>query len=223
MCEGLSTAYSYDRPTEVLTAESAGSASRSHSRTIGDVRTKAPRCESRTDQREIPGLTGLVETSRQGRQCSQCTRSRGPAGFPLPQPLSLGRTGLDASIGTVGDALDNALMESTIGLYKAELIKKDGPCKSLGEVELATADYIEWFNTRRLHTAIGGIPPAEYEAATTLKTSLAPRLDPTTLDPTTEASTKLGAVHCHTQALNRRSADSAQCSGLMIRTVNDRG
>jgi len=72
---------------------------------------------------------------------------------------------LTPSIGTVGDALDNALMESTIGLYKTELIKKDGPWKNLADVELATADYIEWFNTRRLHTAIGGIPPAEYEAA----------------------------------------------------------
>ena len=73
--------------------------------------------------------------------------------------------GIGASIGTVGDALDNALMESTIGLYKAELIKKDGPWRSLADVELATAEYVDWFNTGRLHTAIGGIPPAEHEAA----------------------------------------------------------
>jgi putative transposase len=73
--------------------------------------------------------------------------------------------GVDASIGTVGDALDNALMESTIGLYKTELIKKDGPWKTLADVELATAEYVNWFNTRRLHTSIGGIPPAEHEAA----------------------------------------------------------
>jgi putative transposase len=73
--------------------------------------------------------------------------------------------GLDASIGTVGDALDNALMESTIGLFKTELIKKNGPWRSLADVELATADYVGWYNTRRLHTAIGGVPPAEFEAA----------------------------------------------------------
>ena len=73
--------------------------------------------------------------------------------------------GLDASIGTVGDALDNALMESTIGLFKTELIKKDGPWKSLADVELATAEYVGWYNTRRLHTAIGGVPPAEFETA----------------------------------------------------------
>ena len=65
----------------------------------------------------------------------------------------------------VGDAYDNALMESTIGLYKTELIKPRGPWRSLADVELATAEYVDWFNTRRLHTAIGGVPPAEYEAA----------------------------------------------------------
>jgi putative transposase len=74
-------------------------------------------------------------------------------------------TGLDASIGTVGDALDNALMESTIGLFKTELIKKNGPWRSLADVELATADYVDWYDTRRLHTAIGGVPLAEFEAA----------------------------------------------------------
>ena len=72
--------------------------------------------------------------------------------------------GIDASIGTVGDALDNALMESTTGLYKTELIKKAGPWKTLADVELATADYVDWYNNRRLHAAIGGIPPAEHEA-----------------------------------------------------------
>jgi len=56
-------------------------------------------------------------------------------------------------------------MESTIGLYKTELIKKHGPWKTLAHVELATAQYVDWFNNRRLHTAIGGVPPAEREAA----------------------------------------------------------
>jgi putative transposase len=72
--------------------------------------------------------------------------------------------GIDASIGTVGDALDNALMESSIGLYKTELIKPRGPWRSLADVELATAEWVEWFNNQRLHTAIGDIPPEEYEA-----------------------------------------------------------
>ncbi|GAA3472862.1 hypothetical protein GCM10018965_074150 [Nonomuraea roseola] len=60
--------------------------------------------------------------------------------------------------------LDNALMESQIGLYKTELIKPRGPWRSLAEVELATAEWVEWFNTTRLHSSIGNIPPEEYEA-----------------------------------------------------------
>jgi putative transposase len=72
--------------------------------------------------------------------------------------------GIDASIGTVGDALDNALMESTIGLYKTELIKRRGPWRTLADVELGTAQWIEWYNARRLHSAIGYVPPNEYEA-----------------------------------------------------------
>jgi putative transposase len=71
--------------------------------------------------------------------------------------------GIDASIGTVGDALDNALMESTIGLYKTELIKPRGPWRSLADVELATAEWIDWYNNHRLHSAIEYVPPAEYE------------------------------------------------------------
>lgn len=71
--------------------------------------------------------------------------------------------GIDASIGTVGDALDNALMESQIGLYKTELIKPRKPWHGLPDVELATAEWVDWFNNQRLHTAIGTIPPHEHE------------------------------------------------------------
>lgn len=72
--------------------------------------------------------------------------------------------GIDASIGTIGDALDNALAESTIGLFKTELIKPRGPWHNLAEVEVATKAWVEWFNHRRLHGACGGRPPVEYEA-----------------------------------------------------------
>ena len=71
--------------------------------------------------------------------------------------------GIDASIGTVGDALDNALAESTIGLYKTELIKPQGPWHNMREVEIATATWVEWYNNRRLHQACGYRPPTEYE------------------------------------------------------------
>lgn len=73
-------------------------------------------------------------------------------------------TGIDASIGSVGDAYDNALAESTIGLYKTELIGKQGPWRTRDQVEYATLEYIDWYNNRRLHGQIGHLPPAEYEA-----------------------------------------------------------
>ncbi|WP_329359785.1 IS3 family transposase [Streptomyces sp. NBC_01483] len=76
----------------------------------------------------------------------------------------LDAAGIAASIGSVGDAYDNALMESTIGLYKTELIKPQRPWKSLSQVELATAEWVDWYNHRRLHGEIGHVPPVEYEA-----------------------------------------------------------
>ncbi len=73
------------------------------------------------------------------------------------------------SIGSVGDAYDNALMETINGLYKAECIRTtvfhDGPYKSLADVEYATAGWVDWYNERRLHGSLGNIPPAEYEQA----------------------------------------------------------
>lgn len=68
-----------------------------------------------------------------------------------------------ASIGTVGDSYDNALAESTIGLYKSEVIHHQGPWKGANDVELATAIWVHWFNTERLHGSIGRIPPVEFE------------------------------------------------------------
>ena len=60
---------------------------------------------------------------------------------------------------------DTALAETTIGLYKTELIARRGPWRDLAHVEMETAGYLYWFNTRRIHSAIGDVPPAEAEAA----------------------------------------------------------
>ncbi|WP_457033712.1 integrase core domain-containing protein [Kitasatospora sp. P5_F3] len=76
----------------------------------------------------------------------------------------LAKEEIAASIGTVGDALDNALMESIIGLYKTEVIKPRGPWRTLADIEIATAEWVEWFNQARLFSELGQIPPAEYEA-----------------------------------------------------------
>lgn len=85
-----------------------------------------------------------------------------------------------ASIGTVADALDNALMESTIGLYKTELIKRQKPWRSLTAVEIATAEYVDWYNQARLHGELGHVPPAEYEAAYYLQDQPNPLVTATT-------------------------------------------
>lgn len=73
--------------------------------------------------------------------------------------------GIAPSIGTVGDALDNALMESTIGLYKTELIDHDRTrsWSGLAEIERETASWVHWYNTTRLHHSIGKMPPIECE------------------------------------------------------------
>ena len=64
-----------------------------------------------------------------------------------------------------GDSYDNALAETVNGLYKAELINRQGPWRLVDQVELATAEWVAFWNTRRLHGACGDIPPAEFEAA----------------------------------------------------------
>jgi putative transposase len=70
-----------------------------------------------------------------------------------------------SSVGSRGDSYDNALAESVNGLYKAELIARGGPWRSVEQVELATARWVEFWNNRRLHSACGDVPPAEFEAA----------------------------------------------------------
>jgi len=70
-----------------------------------------------------------------------------------------------SSVGSRGDSYDNALAETVNGLYKAELINRHGLWRSVEEVELATAAWVHFWNTRRLHSACGDVPPAEFEAA----------------------------------------------------------
>ena len=71
---------------------------------------------------------------------------------------------IQPSVGSRGDSYDNALAESINGLYKAELIHRRRPWKTREAVELATLQWVHWFNHTRLLTPIGGIPPAEAEA-----------------------------------------------------------
>ena len=84
--------------------------------------------------------------------------------------------GIAASVGSVGDSFDNALAETVNGLYKTELIKPRRPWRTVDEVELATAEWVDWFNHRRLHSFCGDIPPAELEDAYYRQTRAQPAL-----------------------------------------------
>jgi putative transposase len=77
----------------------------------------------------------------------------------------LAEVGIEASVGSVGDSYDNALAETIIGLYKAEVIYARGPWRAHDAVEYSTLEWVDWFNHRRLLESIGNVPPAEYEQA----------------------------------------------------------
>ena len=85
----------------------------------------------------------------------------------------LDEIGAQPSIGSVGDAYDNALAESVNALYKTELVRgpNRGPWKTIDSLELATLNWVHWHNTTRLHSYLNDIPPAEFEAAYDARTS----------------------------------------------------
>jgi putative transposase len=121
----------------------------------------------------IPLRMALWERGRQGHPVApQQLRAHSDAGsqyVSLAYTDKLALDGIAPSIGSIGDAYDNALMETINGLYKAECIRTtvfhDGPYKTIAEVEYATAGWVDWYNTRRLHSSLGYVPPAEFEQA----------------------------------------------------------
>ena len=76
----------------------------------------------------------------------------------------LAEAGVEPSVGSVGDSYDNALAETIFGLFKTEVIRRNGPWRNIEEVEFATLEWVDWFNNRRLLEPIGDIPPIEFEA-----------------------------------------------------------
>ena len=76
----------------------------------------------------------------------------------------LAEAGIEPSVGSKGDSYDNALAETINGLYKAEVIHRRGPWKTKQAVELATLEWVAWFNHHRLMGPLGHVPPAEFEA-----------------------------------------------------------
>lgn len=72
--------------------------------------------------------------------------------------------GIEPSVGSRGDSYDNALAESIIGLFKTEMIHRRGPWRGFDDVEIATLEWVWWFNHQRLLEPLGYVPPAEFEA-----------------------------------------------------------
>jgi len=88
---------------------------------------------------------------------------RGSQYLSIKYTERLAETGIDASVGTVGDSYDNALAESIIGLFKTEVINFLGPWKSVSHIEWETLKWVDWYNSQRLHSAIGYTTPLEAE------------------------------------------------------------
>lgn len=75
----------------------------------------------------------------------------------------LAEAGIEASVGSTGDSYDNAAAEALNKLYKKELIWRQGPWRGLDDVEIATLEWVDWYNKSRLHGHCGDVPPAELE------------------------------------------------------------
>ena len=104
--------------------------------------------------RQTADLGGLVHHSDRGVQY-----------LSIRYTERLAVEGAVTSVGSKGDSYDNALAETINGLYKTELIRRRGPWRGVEQVELATAEWVDWWNQRRLHSAAGHTSPAEFEAA----------------------------------------------------------
>jgi putative transposase len=137
-----------------------------------DAYSRHPRVARRHHHAHQPG----ARRARAGRVDPRAARPRPPRAVDLPQRRAvactsiafterLAEAGVAPSVGTIGDALDNALAESTIGLFKTELIRQRAPWRAVEQVEIATLEWVDWYNHRRLHSAAGDIPPAELEEA----------------------------------------------------------
>src|SRR5690606_9798846 len=103
------------------------------------------------DRRPIHG-GGLVHHSDRGVQY-----------VSIKYTERLAEAGIEPSVGSVGDSYDNALAETSTGLYKTEVTQRGGPWRSVEAGEFATLEWVDWFNKRRMLEPTGNIPPAEAE------------------------------------------------------------
>jgi len=108
---------------------------------------------------------GLWTRTHEGHDTSALVHhsDRGVQYLAIRYTERLAEAGVVASVGSKGDSYDNALAEAFNSLFKAELVRNRGPWKNIDDLEIAVAEYIDWFNYRRLHGEIGLIPPVEFE------------------------------------------------------------
>ena len=123
-------------------------------------------------QRAGRDLTDLVHHSDRGVQY-----------LAIRYTERLAEDGVVNSVGSRGDSYDNALAESINGLYKTELVRNKGPWRGLDDLELATLEWVDWFNHRRLFEDHGRIPPAEFEAIFYRHTSSSQQAETQTHEP----------------------------------------
>jgi Integrase core domain len=123
----------------------------------------------------------------------------------------------------VGDSYDNAMAESTIGLYKTEMVWPEGPWRDVDHLEPATADHVYWFNNHRIHSGIGYDTTVEHEESTTVKTTPASRSL-----PEKKPSTKPGMIQIVVRqfvALPRTRlelcADRSETESLNVRILSN--
>lgn len=110
---------------------------------------------------------GLWRRRRDGHDVSSLVHhsDRGVQYVAVRYTERLAEAGAVASVGSRGDSYDNALAEAFNSIYKAELIRNKGPWRCIDDVEIATVEYLDWYNHRRLHGEIGLVPPVEYETS----------------------------------------------------------
>ena len=125
------------------------------------------RCASNMKTETVLDAIEMARWSR-GRKLPnlRCHSDAGSQFTSIRYGERLAEIGAAPSIGTVGDSYDNALAESVNGYYKAELVRaptKNGPWKTIDDLELATLGWVHWHNTQRLHSYLDDVPPAEFE------------------------------------------------------------
>jgi hypothetical protein len=120
---------------------------------VAAVEVETPDCgQLRDGRRERDDLSPLFG-GEFGKRCEDLA------------PVGLALAGIAASIGSVGDAYDDALAELTIGLSKTEAVGRHGPFKTVAQLEYALMEWVDWYNNARLHSRLDSLTPAEYEAA----------------------------------------------------------